>query len=348
MIGQLWSFARRTGVAAVVCAAAIALANCASQTASSSNPNPPLPPPGPVGVTPSEKVVSADANVLAVEGGNDFGLTFSDTTAPIDVLNVHQSFAPGGFSGWHTHAGPGVVIVQQGTITVEKPQGCFNDFPQGSVLIEGGPAHVHNVINRTGSTVILDAWFFLPAFNPAGGNSRVPESPEVGACKHNAAKSAVSASQRAAVLAAEREPETAASGVTTTGTAVVSSDANILAVPGGNKLALTFDDAKAPIDILQVHKTFAPGGFSGWHTHAGPGVFVVEQGTLTIEKPQGCFVDYPQGSVVFEGGPTKIHNALNRTATPVTIDTIFFLPKFNPAGGNSRIDEPPLTGACAP
>jgi quercetin dioxygenase-like cupin family protein len=109
---------------------------------------------------------------------------------------------------------------------------------------------------------------------------------------------------------------------------------------------LTFDSDKAPINILNVHQTFAPGGFSGWHTHGGPGIVIVEQGTITIEETEGCFVDYPQGSVLFEGGPGHIHNASNRTDTPVILDAYFFLPAFNPPGGNSRVDEPVQTGNC--
>jgi hypothetical protein len=128
---------------------------------------------------------------------------------------------------------------------------------------------------------------------------------------------------------------------------VVSGNANIKAhAIAGELLLLDFGNDKAPINILNVHQTFAPGGYSGWHTHAGPGIVIVEQGTLTIEEKAGCFVDYPQGSVLFEGGPGHIHNALNRTGTPVILDAYFFLPVFDPPGANSRIDEPVQYGEC--
>src|SRR5690349_20765100 len=112
------------------------------------------------GVVPSYKVVSAAVNIdvrsladkiLLVEFGKD--------KDPINILNVHQTFAPGGFSGWHTHSGPGIVIVELGTITIEEKAGCYVDYPQGSVLFEGGPGHIHHASNRTSSPVILDAYF---------------------------------------------------------------------------------------------------------------------------------------------------------------------------------------------
>ena len=139
------------------------------------------------------------------------------------------------------------------------------------------------------------------------------------------------------------------SGVTPSGK-VVSSNADIsVQTAAGKILFLIFGSEKAagePINIVNVHQTFAPGGYSGWHTHAGPGIVIVEQGTITIEETEGCFVDYPQGSVLFHRGPGQIQNLSNRTTTPVILDTYFFLPAFDPPGANLRVDEPVQTGPC--
>jgi hypothetical protein len=135
------------------------------------------------GVTPSYKVVSGNANIdVHSIAGDLLLLNFGNGRAPINILNVHQTFAPGGYSGWHTHGGPGIVIVEQGTITIEERAGCFVDYPQGSVLFEGGPGHIHNASNRTDTPVILDAFFFLPANIPPGGNSRIDEPVQYGDC----------------------------------------------------------------------------------------------------------------------------------------------------------------------
>jgi quercetin dioxygenase-like cupin family protein len=137
------------------------------------------------GVTPSYKVVSSNVGIATqVVGGPHGGLLLllGKDQDLVNILNVHQTFAPGGYSGWHTHAGPGLVIVEQGTITIETTVGCFTDYPQGSVLFEGGPGHIHNALNRTSTPVILDAYFFLPAFDPPGGNSRIDEPEQYGDC----------------------------------------------------------------------------------------------------------------------------------------------------------------------
>src|SRR5215471_8322176 len=86
------------------------------------------------GVTPTNKVVSSNADIFVQAIGNRLKLRFGSKKAPINILNVHQVFAPGAFSGWHTHAGPGIVIVEQGTLTIEETEGCYVDYPQGSVL----------------------------------------------------------------------------------------------------------------------------------------------------------------------------------------------------------------------
>ncbi len=139
-------------------------------------------------MTPSYKVVSSNANIFVRPFGHGHGveglfLRFGMSKAPINVLNVHQNFAPGAYSGWHTHSGPGIVIVEKGTISIEETEGCFVDYPQGSVLFEGGPGHIHNATNRTASLVIVDAYFFLPAFDPPGANSRVDEPVQTGPCQ---------------------------------------------------------------------------------------------------------------------------------------------------------------------
>jgi quercetin dioxygenase-like cupin family protein len=149
------------------------------------------------GVTPSNKVVSGNVNIdvvsrnanaaalsqVAAMAGKLLLLQFGSDNAPINILNSTLTFAPGGFSGWHSHGGPGIVIVVQGTISLERTSGCFVDYPQGSVFFEAGPSEIHNAVNRTGSPVIVDAYFFLPAFVPPGGNLRIDQPVQFGPCQ---------------------------------------------------------------------------------------------------------------------------------------------------------------------
>jgi quercetin dioxygenase-like cupin family protein len=126
----------------------------------------------------------------------------------------------------------------------------------------------------------------------------------------------------------------------------VSAAVNIHAQTMANKLLLLeVGSDRAPVNILNVHQAFAPGGYSGWHSHPGPGFVIVEQGTITIETTVGCFVDYPQGSVLF-AVPGNILNASNRTSAPAVLDGYFFLPSFDPPGANFRVDEPAQYGSC--
>src|SRR5882762_7380976 len=49
------------------------------------------------GVTPTYKVVSSNADIFVQAIGNRLKLRFGSKKAPINVLNVHQVFAPGAF-----------------------------------------------------------------------------------------------------------------------------------------------------------------------------------------------------------------------------------------------------------
>ncbi len=139
---------------------------------------------------------------------------------------------------------------------------------------------------------------------------------------------------------------TPGSGVTLSNK-VVSAAVAIQARTMAHKLLLLdVGSDREPVNIENVHQTFAPGGYSGWHSHPGPGFVIVEQGTITIETTVGCFVDYPQGSVLF-AVPGNILNASNRTSAPVVLDGYFFLPSFDPPGANFRVDEPAQYGPCS-
>jgi quercetin dioxygenase-like cupin family protein len=130
---------------------------------------------------------------------------------------------------------------------------------------------------------------------------------------------------------------------------LVSRIANIesLIVQGGDsgqlQLHQKIGSDKAPVNIVTSTLTFAPGGFSGWHSHTGPGWVVVESGTASFEEKEGCFVDYPAGWVIFEAGPTDIHNLSNRSATENLVIRTWFFPL---AGLPGRIDQQPVIGQC--
>ncbi len=127
---------------------------------------------------------------------------------------------------------------------------------------------------------------------------------------------------------------------------VISAPTDMAVRIKGSELVLDYGAKGARVNMLKVTQTFAPGAYSGWHTHAGPGYVIVTEGTLTIEEAKDCFIDYPKGSVLFEGGQDRIHNALNRTQTDVVLTAVFFLPAALPPGSNSRVDAPVQVAGC--
>jgi quercetin dioxygenase-like cupin family protein len=97
--------------------------------------------------------------------------------------------------------------------------------------------------------------------------------------------------------------------------------------------------AVAGTDVVVAKNTSAPGGSSGWHSHPGGVVIVVQTGELTLYKESvgggSCQVHtYHAGDVFFERR-TNMQNGVN-TGTTTTVVTATF---FNvPHGGSARID----------
>jgi quercetin dioxygenase-like cupin family protein len=86
------------------------------------------------------------------------------TTVGVDKLVVQ----PGGFSGWHTHAGPTLVTVTSGEIVWQDGVACTNTtYRAGDTFVE--PAnHPHNV-HSTGAA----AEFIAVQMRPVGTAPRI-------------------------------------------------------------------------------------------------------------------------------------------------------------------------------
>src|SRR5262249_54026819 len=59
-------------------------------------------------------------------------------------------------------------------------------------------------------------------------------------------------------------------------------------------------EQKGPTDVYQGMWTWQPGGDSGWHTHPGPVIFVVQSGELTEHQSNGCTRIIRAGTPVIE------------------------------------------------
>jgi quercetin dioxygenase-like cupin family protein len=96
---------------------------------------------------------------------------------------------------------------------------------------------------------------------------------------------------------------------------------------------------RAGNDVVTAQNTVAPGGFSGWHSHPGTVVVVVQSGELTLfsERVRGgeCTVHTYTAGQVFLEQPRDEQNAVNNGTVPAVVAVTFF---NVPHGGSNRIE----------
>ena len=112
------------------------------------------------------------------------GTYVSDGTLPmrqgLDIVVSKISVVPGGSSGWHSHPGGAIVIVQQGELTVYASVGNHCDitrYTHGQSFVER-PGEVVDAVNTGSTNYIILATF--PGV-PVGGSTRI-DQPDPGTC----------------------------------------------------------------------------------------------------------------------------------------------------------------------
>ena len=91
---------------------------------------------------------------------------------------------------------------------------------------------------------------------------------------------------------------------------------------------------KGATDVVVSTTTYAPGGFSGWHTHPGFVLVVVESGAITLQV--GCsFNTYSATQSFYESGTTPIM-ARNLGTSQVVVRITYIVPQGSPV----RLDVP--------
>lgn len=92
-------------------------------------------------------------------------------------------------------------------------------------------------------------------------------------------------------------------------------------------------------DVVTTKNTLDPGGFSGWHSHPGTAVLVIQSGQLTLySEPVGggeCSVHTYTAGQVFLEQPDDQQNAVNNGTVPTVLAVTFF---NVPHGGSARIE----------
>ena len=97
-------------------------------------------------------------------------------------------------------------------------------------------------------------------------------------------------------------------------------------------------------DVAVAQITVSPGGFSGWHSHPGGAIVIVQQGSLTVYASVGgqCeIVTYSAGQAFVER-PGEVMNVINTGTVPYVLYVTF--PRV-PLGASPRTDEP-NPGTC--
>lgn len=100
--------------------------------------------------------------------------------------------------------------------------------------------------------------------------------------------------------------------------------------------------ANALSDLYVVENTFAPGAHTGWHTHPGPSLITVKEGTITAYDADCNAVEYSAPAGFIDPGREHVHLLKNAGTVPAKTVAV----QIVAAGSIRRIDVP--TAPCTP
>ena len=99
------------------------------------------------------------------------------TRGASDLFVQDNTWDPGGTTGWHTHPGPSLIIVTQGTVTAYDPDCTPRFYRAGETLVDSGGGHVHLIRNETSAVAKTIAVQLVPH-----GPMRRIDAPSPGNC----------------------------------------------------------------------------------------------------------------------------------------------------------------------
>lgn len=98
------------------------------------------------------------------------------TSDSADVRVNSGTIEPGGYNGWHSHPGLGVVVVTAGTLTLFDADCMPSVYPTGTAFTEQAE-HVHIAMNLG----TIPAQFIAAFITPRGAAPRI-DAPDPGNC----------------------------------------------------------------------------------------------------------------------------------------------------------------------
>lgn len=132
--------------------------------------------------TPGSSVISApilargdftDQVDVKIKFERDGSINVSNAPDAGEVVVQEITIGPGGTTGWHSHPGPVVVVVKQGTLTYVRAVGgeCADTaYPAGTAFVDPGQGHAHTAFNLGSDNLVLYATYFDV---PVGGSPRI-------------------------------------------------------------------------------------------------------------------------------------------------------------------------------
>ena len=87
---------------------------------------------------------------------------------PSRTVVARITVQPGAHFPWHTHPGPVIVNVTQGTLVYVPARDCVHhQYPAGNAFVDPGRGNVHTAFNPTdGVTVLVATFFEVPETGP--------------------------------------------------------------------------------------------------------------------------------------------------------------------------------------
>jgi quercetin dioxygenase-like cupin family protein len=99
-----------------------------------------------------------------------------------DLYITQNTLQAGGQTGWHTHPGPSMVTVTQGTITAYHDDCTFETYSAGDSFTDLGCGDVHNLRNETGAVAKTVAVQIVPHGAMRREDRGDPGCPQVPPC----------------------------------------------------------------------------------------------------------------------------------------------------------------------
>jgi quercetin dioxygenase-like cupin family protein len=117
-------------------------------------------PPPIAGEILTPRSVFPDDVSMKIKIKTDDGKTAVKVNDPSRTVTGRFTVQPGAQFPWHTHAGPVLVNVVEGTLVYVETDCGEHAYPAGTAFIDPGHGHVHTAFNPTAGETVFVATFF--------------------------------------------------------------------------------------------------------------------------------------------------------------------------------------------